>query len=222
MATGKYLHFLDDDDYMLPRGVQILLLVAETSNCDWTYGAHNRVDDEGRLISVNSPNDKGNLFGLLVAGETIHMGPSLIKRETFFKVGGFDPKLRTAQDRDLECQIVLTGDFDCTDQLVAAIRVGPTGNTTTDWGTAKQNNRLIREKALNTPDALNRILDSIGNRPYLRGRLCRAYMFSAGLNLRAGRFFTTCSRLFPLLRLASFYPIDANFLAWTTISSVLA
>src|SRR5690242_6377540 len=45
VAKGKFLHFLHDDDYLLPGGLKALLDAAQTSDSLWIYGALNRIDD---------------------------------------------------------------------------------------------------------------------------------------------------------------------------------
>lgn len=210
VASGKYLHFLDDDDYLLPGGLKALLEVAESSDSAWIYGAQRCVCHDGSFIRDNRPEVKGNLFALLVAGEALSLIPSLINREAFFRVGGFDPALAVLEDRDLACRLALTSGFDRTDQLIASVRVGPDG-TTTKWAKAVWANRIIREKALNAPGALARMLDSVRGNVSLRGRACRAYLLSAGLNVLAGRLFVGASRLSSCLCLAAFYPFWPDF-----------
>ncbi len=211
IASGKYLNFLDDDDYLLPGGLKALLNVAKTSDCCWIYGAQNLVDDEGSHISVNRPTVKGNIFALLVAGAALHLGPALIDRKTFFSVGGFDPLLTVIEDRDLACRLALTGNFDQTDYLVHCVRVGDQGNTTTDWTKATTVSRIVREKAFNAPGALKRMLDSVQGDVFQRGRGCRACLISAGLNIMDFHFFVGGSRMFFCLRLAAFYPLLPDF-----------
>ena len=211
LASGKYLHFLDDDDYLVPGGLKALLSASDTSNCCWIHGMLNRVDDDDEFISINRADIEGNILAFVVAGEVIHLGQSLIRRDKFFQVGGFDPLLKTVEDRDLECRMALISDFGRTDHVIVNVRVGIGGISTTDWSRLRQDSRVAREKALNSQGSLARMIDSIGDNVRLRGRCCRAYLNSAILNLRAGKFFISCSRLLPLLRLASFYPLLPNF-----------
>jgi glycosyltransferase involved in cell wall biosynthesis len=211
VASGRYLKFLHDDDCLLPGALRTLISIAESSGCAWVHGVLNRVDDAGRFISLNKQDIRGNIFAYLVAGETIHLGASLIERHTFFQIGGFDPNMKTAEDRDLECRIALISEFDRTDNLIANIRVGEGGISTTDWSKATEESRIIREKALDAPGALARMLNSIKGDVHLRGRCCRAYILSALLNLRAGRLFMSCSRIFPLVRVAGFYTLLPSF-----------
>lgn len=212
MASGKYLHFLDDDDHLLPGAQRALLSVAESSHACWIYGGVRCVDDEGLVIAEIRPEVTGNLFGLLVAGESLPLGVSLLRRETFFRVGGFDhdPRLVSLEDRDLACRFALLGDFDRTDELVTCCIVqGQT--STTDWTKAPLANRILREKALNAPGALARMLDSVRGDVFLRGRGCRAYLFSAALDIVAGRLDIAISHLFSCLRLAALYPFRPSF-----------
>lgn len=210
IASGQYLHFLDDDDYLLPGGLKALLNVAESSDCCWIYGAQRCVRRDGSFIYDNRPEVKGNLFALLVVGEALSLIPSLISRKAFFRVGGFDPGMVVIEDRDLACRLALLGDFGRTDHLIACVQVGHEG-TTTGWAKGLQASRIVREKALNAPGALARMLDSVCGDVFLRGRGCRAYLLSAGLNILAGRFFTGASRLCACLRLAAFYPFLPSF-----------
>ncbi len=210
VACGKYLHFLGDDDYLLPGGLKALLNVAESSNACWIYGAQRCVRHDGSFVYDNRPEVEGNIFVLLVAGEALSPIPSLISREAFFRVGGFDPNVAVLEDRDLSCRLALQGDFDRTDYLVACARVGQEG-TTMDWTKATQANRIVREKALSAPQALVRMQDSVQGNLFRRGRGCRAYLISAVLNIKAGHFCTGLSRLYSGLRLAAFYPILPDF-----------
>lgn len=201
VAKGKFLHFLHDDDYLLPGGLKALLDAAQTSDSLWIYGALNRIDDDGAFMSVNRLELRGNIFAYLVAGENIHMGPSLIDREAFFRVGGFNPGLSIIIDLELEGQLALIGSFKQIDDVIANIRVGLAGSTT-DWSRIREEYRFFREKMLNAPGALVRMQDSANGNVFLRGRACRAYAVSGLLNLRAGQLCTGARRLAGCLRLA--------------------
>jgi hypothetical protein len=211
IASGKYINFLHDDDYLLPGALRILTDIAESSGCYWVYGAYNLIDDEGNLISVTRPQEKGNLFALLVSGECYTFAASLINREAYLRVGGLDPRIPADDDLDLQCQIALLSDFDRTDQVVASVRLSGGTTGTSDWSQITQDYRILREKALNSPGALARMRDSVQGDVLLRGRSCRAYLFSAVLNLLAGHFVVTGSRIASLLRLAGLYPILPKF-----------
>ena len=83
-------------------------------------------------MSINRPEVEGNLFAHSVVGDCFHLSASLIRRDVFFEVGCFDPLINTSEDVDLQWRIALISEIGRTGQLVAAIRVGIWGNTTTN------------------------------------------------------------------------------------------
>lgn len=212
MATGEYLHFLHDDDYLLPGALPALVRAAESSRCFWVTGAYNLIDDDGNFMSTVRPVIRGNVFALLVAGECLHLGASVINRAAFLQVGGFDLQIFNIADLDLECQLALLSDFASIDQIVATIRLAGGKGTTHNWTSrTKPDFRAMREKALNAPHALPRMINSVQGDLFLRGRACRTYLFSAALNLLDRRLMLASRRLFALPRLASYYFIRPTF-----------
>jgi glycosyltransferase involved in cell wall biosynthesis len=211
LASGEYIKILHDDDQLLPDSLKKLIDKAESTRCSWVYGAHNRVDNNGVLMSINRPEVRGNLFAHFVAGDVFHLGASLFRRDVFFEVGCFDPIMKTAEDRDLQQRIALVGYFDRIDDLVASIRIGTSGITTTDWDKSTYESRLIREKCLNSVGALSKIVDSVKDDIDLRGRCCRAYFISALLNLRKGNILVAISRIFHVIPLIRYFIIFRKF-----------
>lgn len=211
MASGKYINFLHDDDYLLPGALKALVNAAESSGSYWVCGAYNLVDDEDNFISVVRPQIKGNIFALLVGGECLPFAASVMSREAFLQAGGLDPQIRIA-DIDLECQIALLGNFETIDLLAAGVRLSGGKGTSHNWVShAKQDYRTIREKALNAPAALKRMQHSVQGKVFLRGRACRAYLISAALNVLSGHFIPAGRRLVSFFRLAGFYFVLLKF-----------
>jgi glycosyltransferase involved in cell wall biosynthesis len=212
MASGKYINFLHDDDYLHPGALKKLVEVAEASGYYWTCGGYNLVDDDGNLISFVRPQFKGNIFALLVGGECLHLAASIINKESFLQVGGFDLQIPGRPDLDLECQLALLSDFQCIDQVVATVRLSGGKGASHNWmRLIKQDHRSMREKALNSNGALARMRNSVQNDVFLRGRASRAYLFSAVLNLLDSHFIVASQRLVSLLRLASYYFVLPDF-----------
>jgi glycosyltransferase involved in cell wall biosynthesis len=212
IASGKYINFLHDDDYLLPGALNELVDIAEASGSYWVCGAYNLADDEGNFISTVRPKIKGNIFALLVAGECLNLAASVINREAFLRVGGFDLQIPGLSDIDLQCQLALLSDFDSIDQIVATARLAGGKGKSHNWTSrTKQDHRSMREKALNSDGALVRMMDSVQGHVFLRGRACRAYLFSAVLNFLDSNFVVTSRRLISLLRLASYYFVLPDF-----------
>ena len=188
MATGRYINFLHDDDSLLPGALKALVDRAEASGYYWTSGGYNLVDDEYSLISAVRPVVKGNVFALLVGGECFPLAASLVNREAFLRVGGFDVEIRGISDIVLESQLALVSDFESIDQVVATVRLAGGKGTTHNWTSrTKQDHRSMREKALGADGALGRMRDSVEGDVVLRGRACRAYLHSAALNILRGQ-----------------------------------
>lgn len=56
VASGEWVTFLDSDDALLPRCVEMLLAAAETTGCDIVYGGWTRTQPKnGKDLSVKSP-----------------------------------------------------------------------------------------------------------------------------------------------------------------------
>jgi glycosyltransferase involved in cell wall biosynthesis len=161
LAEGKWLHFLDDDDCLLPQAYGALIDLARDSGASWVYGAYNCTDDGGKLIQTIRPFLEGDIFAYAVADIGIPMGGSLISREVFLSVGGFDPVLIPGEDRDLIQRLSVVGEFASCQQVVASFRVGSGTTTSTPWSRSALNGRLMREKRFADPRCLPRILESV-------------------------------------------------------------
>ena len=106
-TTGDYLAFLDDDDYWSPRFLEVASDALHRDEDDFVVGWTN-FEREGRVAP-----------GLAMpAGLTIRKGLSrsgltgsnaLIKRSTFDRIGGFDPKLRVLNDFDFLRRLLNAG-----------------------------------------------------------------------------------------------------------------
>ena len=212
IASGKYINFLHDDDFLLPGALNNLLKAADATGCVWVCGAYNLVDDNGNFMSTVRPKIRGNIFAYLLAGECLHLAASVINKDAFLDAGGFDMQIPGLSDIDLECQMALSNDFLCIDPVVATIRVAGGKGKTHDWTSrTKQDFRSMREKALNSDGALTRLMGSVEGNVFLRGRACRSYLLSANLNLLGGHIVLAGRRLVSLFSLTRYYFIMPEF-----------
>lgn len=197
LSRGDYLHFLDDDDMLLPGAYQALLDVAASTSAVWTYGAYELMNEEGKVISTVRPVVRGSFFALAVADARIPLGSALIRRDAYLQAGGIDPTLIPAEDADLLQRISLVGSVEMVDHLVARFRVDPQGATTTPWTMADEAGGRKRERVFAMPCCVRELRRSLAendNEPSLRGRLARYYWGSALRHLRAGSPLTALSR----------------------------
>jgi glycosyltransferase involved in cell wall biosynthesis len=200
IAKGKYLHFLDDDDWILPDAFESFWELANNSQADWLYGAFRLVDNSGTSVTEIFPDETGNCSIQLVAWEWLPLQASFISAKAFFEVGGF-ASLHSLQggfeDVDLSRQISLYSDMARTDMVVTSIRAGDAGSTTNYVDMFKQN-RQSREKTLGMLGAFHRLLDSARSSPsgssYWHGKIIYYYLASMKWNAQKGDIFTSASR----------------------------
>ncbi len=200
VARGRYLHFLDDDDWMLPDAFRSFQELATTSQATWIFGSYMLVDSAGTFIDERYPDERGNCFVRFVAGEWLPLQASLIRAEPFFECGGFAPLeslLGGDEDVDLARQIALKHDIAGIAELVAVIRVG-LDTSTTNFSNLVEQSRQSRERVLSKAGALSRLHDSANCRrtsqEYWHGRMVSSYLGSARWNVKQGRWFTAVSR----------------------------
>jgi glycosyltransferase involved in cell wall biosynthesis len=209
IARGKYLHFLDDDDWILPDAFESFQELAKDNFAAWLYGAFRLVNNEGATIAEIYPEESGNCFIQLISWEWLPLQASIIRSDAFFKVGGFaslDSLLGGFEDIDLSRQIARYYDMAMTPKVVTCIRAGDMGSTTNYNDMFKQN-RQSRDKALNLPGAFNRMIKSVrsipSNRSYWYGRIVYYYLGSVKRNLLHRRLFNAVSRA--IFALAGFF-----------------
>lgn len=192
VGRGKYLHFIDDDDWLLPGALQAFWSFAQTSQADWLYGATQLVDREQQYPYLQLRQKlSGNCFSQVMAGEWIPLQSSLIRAEVFFTAGGFSPALTGTEDIDLCRRIALRGDLAFMDTLVACIQRGREGSTTPQ--TCKDLDRQVRDKILDQPGVLARLQASASS-AYWKGKMIRLYLSSCLLNLQHKRVMIALSR----------------------------
>lgn len=206
IAKGKYLHFLDDDDILLPGALQAFWeLDQKNGEAAWLYGSWRTVDNDGNLIEEFCPELTGNIFALLVSGEGLPLQGSLLRNDKFFAVGGFDPSpdLLGVEDRDLGRRITLRGSINYSSAQVTQIRIGERGSTT-NWAILAEGDRWGREKALSALNAYSRLRASATSN-YWRGRASRACFASAVWNLKRRNLMIAPSRALAGLAIAGWH-----------------
>ena len=115
-ASSPLICLLDQDDYFLPRHIEILLknFDLEDPQFGFSYGDLWRSNESGEIVSHTCVNVDVNhplldIKVMLRNNMNILPSATLINREAFLAVGGFDPELRGYEDDDLFLRFFLSG-----------------------------------------------------------------------------------------------------------------
>src|SRR5262249_43422303 len=125
--------------------------------------------------------------------EWVPLQASLITREAFFELGGFDHTFIGLEDKDLLLRVAQRFELAGTSTPVAAILRGVWGSSS-GWPRVAANWRIARERVLNDPGTPARLRASTGS-AYWHGRLVRLYLLSAWFNAAGGRPLLVLDRL---------------------------
>ena len=206
IATGRYLHFLDDDDWMVPGAFNAFWEVSQSNSAAWIHGAFSMVDNTGEKIVGIYPDEHGNCLINLISWEWLPLQASIVEADTFFKVGGFamlEYLKGGFEDIHLSRQIAAERDFMYMRDLVACIRSGDNGSTTNYTDMFIQN-RQSREIILDSPGSYKRMVSSARSNQvcqgYWFGKIIYYFLGSAEKNFREMRFFTAVSRMIHAFR----------------------
>jgi glycosyltransferase involved in cell wall biosynthesis len=194
LAQGEYLHFLDDDDWLLPGALETFWKLAQNhKDAAWLYGGTVICDRQDQPVIHLIHNLNPNCFLQTMAGEWIPLQSSLIHHSRFHQVGGFNPLIPGIEDVDLARRMSLHFDFFGNGELVSGVELGA-ANSTTNQSQARLEGRGARELILNEAGVSERLWRSAHN-GFWRGRTVRLFLTSAVWNLSHKRFFTAGSRL---------------------------
>jgi glycosyltransferase involved in cell wall biosynthesis len=191
-SRGKYLHFLDDDDWILPGAYEHFWELSQSSSAKWLYGLTQLVDRQNNPIIQLRHELKGNCFLQVMSGEWIPLQSSIIERTTFMRIGGFNPLLSGPEDIDLLRRILLEEEIDRTPHIVSCVGMGEEGSTT-NYIRHPVASRLARESILDAQNTYSRMHTSVQDHTW-RGRMLRIYLTSILWNLQHARFFKAFSR----------------------------
>ena len=194
VAKGKYLAFLDDDDWILPGALESFWNLANVyPNAVWLYGGIRIVDEQIKMLAEINSGLNGNCFAQIMGGAWAPIQSSLIQARAFFEIGGFSPFITGTEDEDLCRRSAYHGEFANISQVVACLFRGQTWNTSTNYLRAPEDVKYSRDLILSKPGAFQRYWKSTKS-SYWHGRMLRVYLSTVSWNLKRKRLFTALSR----------------------------
>lgn len=192
IAHGEYLHFLDDDDWMLPGAFKELWTVARGGNASVVYGATKWLDGDGKFLAEHHIGVNGNAFVQLMSGELIPIISCLFESKVFFEVGGFNPRFVWAEDWDIGRRVAFLGDVVST-HFTVACGIKDDKSSKTNYKQGRASNIESIDLILDEKKTFTRMLTSARNQ-YWRGKMVRTYLLSMVWNVRNGRLLKACNR----------------------------
>lgn len=113
LASGKYIQYLDADDYLLPDKIAQQVECLELTGADFVYGdwryQHHLADGGVYLDEIRVCGDKSDFLESLLANDRwSNLAPMLFTRSLVEKVS-WDESLTAAQDRGFLFSVMLAG-----------------------------------------------------------------------------------------------------------------
>jgi hypothetical protein len=221
LARGRFLHFLDDDDWIAIDAYRHFWELSLHTDAAWLYGNTQLLDRQHNPTIVLAHGLQGNQMLAVMAGEWIPLQASLIERKSFLEAGGFNPRITGPEDIDLLRRILLKKELAETQDLIAFVILGDEGSTT-DYDLHPNQSRRAREDLLDSSGVFKRMQATAGD-AFWQGRLFRIYLTSILWNLQNRRTFTALSRAMhsiAVLFLARGNIIHPDF--WSSVSKSYA
>ena len=111
LSKGRFVQFLDADDYLLPQKIQTQVACLESSGADVAYGdwRHQRHEPDGtaHLEAIQVAGKHADMSEALLGGWWVAPVAVLYRRNAVSRIGGWDESLQAAQDTDLMIRLAL-------------------------------------------------------------------------------------------------------------------
>jgi glycosyltransferase involved in cell wall biosynthesis len=132
-SIGECLVFLDADDRLLPRAIEVgLACLRDHSECAFVYGRSRFMAFDGSSFHGPPPQprvEEDYYLALLKGCPIFATGSVMYRREIFELVGGFDPSLSPSADYDLYYRIASRFPIRCHEETIAEYRKHGTSMT---------------------------------------------------------------------------------------------
>jgi glycosyltransferase involved in cell wall biosynthesis len=196
IAKGKYLAFLDDDDWLLPNALADLQALAQAKpEAVWLYGGIQVLDDAGHIFGESNSGLSGNCLAQVMGGAWIPLQSSIIERKAFMAVGGFDPAIIGTEDQDICRRLALVGDFGNVPAFTGCLFRGADWLTSTNYLRATADTRVSRDTVLSAPNVFARLRNSTQD-AYWQGRMIKVFLSTVHYNIKMGRWLAALSRFY--------------------------
>lgn len=111
-AEGRYIQFLDSDDWLLPSKISTQVALAQAHpHPDFIVGSFARVRESGEVFHerMYQESDSSRIWSLLLNTNLGNTVSNLFLAESVREVGGWDVNLRSSQEYDLMFRLLKSG-----------------------------------------------------------------------------------------------------------------
>lgn len=126
LATGDYINFLDDDDWILPRKLEVQCKILDQNpHIDVVYCRLYRALPDRTVVGEYLRNHRipSNFLQALLQENFILAHAPLIRRQTLLGIGGFDADSSSSEEYDGWIRLALSGArFHFCDEVLAVVR----------------------------------------------------------------------------------------------------
>lgn len=131
-AASSFVSFLDDDDLWAPDYLERVESAILRDDPDYVIGRMDRLLD-GEVVRYRAASEVDRLLDAVWVTNPGVGGPnSTVRRETFLRLGGYDPELITSEDRSLLVEFLLASAKVVAEPEAAAIAREHSGDRLSD------------------------------------------------------------------------------------------
>ena len=151
-SSGKYIAYLDDDDWYHPDHLQTLYTFLENSKCLFIYSdalveLQDKINEDYVTVKKFVEYSKDFNRNLLLVKDYIFTPCVMHNRKCYEVAGFFDEKLTTDEDMDMWIRMSRIYDFKHLKKLTCSVRrTSDSSALTKDWNKMYENAKYLNEK----------------------------------------------------------------------------
>ena len=108
-ASGKYLKFLDCDDFLYPKQIELQVEHLRGKTDLISFTDHLKLFDDGSEKARDTWLDEDNQLAQMIASNFMPVHSVLVESRLVVQAGGFDEELTALEDADLWLRLLLKG-----------------------------------------------------------------------------------------------------------------